>query len=52
VRIGSVTMKAMSVIPGRAGSELTAELPDPPPAEGSVLAQGLLVGVCATTPRC
>jgi threonine dehydrogenase-like Zn-dependent dehydrogenase len=41
-------MRAMSVIPGRAGSELTADLPDPPPAEGSVLAQGLLVGICAT----
>jgi glucose 1-dehydrogenase len=41
-------MRAMSVIPGRAGSELTADLPDPPAAEGSVLAQGLLVGICAT----
>jgi threonine dehydrogenase-like Zn-dependent dehydrogenase len=41
-------MKAMSVIPGRDGSELTADLPDPPSAEGSVLAQGLLVGICAT----
>src|ERR1035441_2580437 len=48
VRISSVTMRAMSVIPGRDGSELTADLPDPPPAEGSVLAQGLLVGICAT----
>jgi len=47
-RIGSVPMKAMSVIPGRAGSELTADLPDPPHAEGSVLARGLLVGICAT----
>jgi glucose 1-dehydrogenase len=41
-------MKAMSVIPGRSGSELIAELPDPPPAEGSVLVQGLLAGICGT----
>jgi glucose 1-dehydrogenase len=41
-------MRAMSVIPGRVGSGLTAELPDPLPAEGSVLAEGLLVGICGT----
>jgi len=41
-------MKAMSVIPGRRGSELVAERPDPPPAEGAVLAEGLLVGICGT----
>ncbi len=41
-------MRAMSVIPGRMHSGLTAELPDPPPAEGSVLAEGLLVGICGT----
>ena len=41
-------MKAMSVIPGRRGSELIAEMPDPPLAEGSVLAQGLLAGICGT----
>ena len=41
-------MRAMSVIPGRRGSELIAELPDPPPAEGAVLAEGLLAGICGT----
>ena len=41
-------MKAMSVIPGRPGSELIAELPDPPPADGSVLVEGLLAGICGT----
>jgi len=41
-------MKAMSVIPGRRGSELIADLPDPPPADGSVLAEGLLAGICGT----
>src|SRR2546430_16101520 len=38
----------MSVIPGCPGSELIAELPDPPPAEGSVLVEGLLAGICGT----
>jgi len=41
-------MKAMSVIPGRPGSELIAELPDPPPGGGSVLVEGLLAGICGT----
>jgi len=41
-------MKAMSVIPGRPGSALIAERPEPPPAEGSVLAEGLLAGICGT----
>jgi glucose 1-dehydrogenase len=41
-------MKVMSLIPGRPGSALTAESPDPPPAEGAVLAEGLLVGICGT----
>jgi threonine dehydrogenase-like Zn-dependent dehydrogenase len=41
-------MKAMSVIPGRRGSALIAEPPDPPLAEGSVLAEGLLAGICGT----
>jgi glucose 1-dehydrogenase len=40
-----LTMKAMSVIPGRPGSELIAGLPDPPPADGSVLVEGLLAGI-------
>jgi glucose 1-dehydrogenase len=38
----------MSVIPGHPGSELIAERPDPPPAEGSVLVAGLLAGICGT----
>ena len=41
-------VKAMSVIPGQLGSELVAELPDPPPGRGSVLVEGLLVGICGT----
>ena len=46
--IMQLTMKAMSVIPGRRGSELIADLPDPPPADGSVLAEGLMAGLCGT----
>ena len=30
-------MRVMSVIPGRPGSALIAESPDPPPAEGAIL---------------
>ena len=41
-------VKAMSVIPGHLGSELVAELPDPPPGQGSVLVEGLLAGICGT----
>ena len=39
-------MKAMSVIPGRRGSALVADLTDPPPSEGPVLVRGLLAGIC------
>jgi threonine dehydrogenase-like Zn-dependent dehydrogenase len=38
----------MSVIPGRPGSALIAELPDPPPGQGPVLVEGLLAGICGT----
>jgi threonine dehydrogenase-like Zn-dependent dehydrogenase len=38
----------MSVIPGRPGSALIAEVPEPGPEEGSVLAAGLLAGICGT----
>lgn len=38
----------MSVIPGQPGSAIIAELPGPPEADGSVLVEGLLVGICAT----
>ena len=41
-------MKAMSVIPGRPGSTLIDELPDPPPGQGPVLVEGLLAGICGT----
>ena len=36
------------MIPGCPGSALIAELPEPGPDEGSVLAAGLLAGICGT----
>jgi glucose 1-dehydrogenase len=41
-------MRAMSVIPGRGGSEIIADLPDPPLSEGPILVEGLLAGICGT----
>lgn len=41
-------MQACTVIPGHLDSATVGELPDPSPAEGEVLAEGLLVGVCGT----
>jgi threonine dehydrogenase-like Zn-dependent dehydrogenase len=38
----------MSLIPGRPGSELVAELPEPPPDHGPILVEGLLAGICGT----
>src|ERR1700722_10034704 len=38
----------MSVIPGRADSAQAVEVPDPPDADGSILVEGLLVGICGT----
>ena len=38
----------MSVIPGKPGSAEAAELPDPDPADGAILVEGLLVGICGT----
>jgi threonine dehydrogenase-like Zn-dependent dehydrogenase len=42
-------MRALVVTPGRAGSaRVVDDLPEPPGAEGEVLVEGLLVGVCGT----
>ena len=42
-------MRALVVTPGRAGSaRVIDDLPEPPGAEGEVLVEGLLVGVCGT----
>lgn len=39
---------AMSVVPGRRDTATVASVPEPPPAEGSVLVETMLVGVCGT----
>jgi threonine dehydrogenase-like Zn-dependent dehydrogenase len=41
-------MKAMSVIPGKPDSAETADVPDPDRADGTILVEGLLVGICGT----
>jgi len=41
-------MRALTVIPGQAGSARLDDVPEPPPQSGSVLVQTLAVGVCGT----
>jgi threonine dehydrogenase-like Zn-dependent dehydrogenase len=43
-----VSVKALSVVPGKPGTAAVTEQPDPSPDEGSLLVRGLLVGVCGT----
>ena len=41
-------MRALTLVPGRAGSADVTDVPDPDPAPGQLLVQGLAVGVCGT----
>ncbi|MCW2726285.1 MAG: Orf33 [Frankiales bacterium] len=41
-------MRAVSVVPGRPETATVEERPDPAPAEGAILVDGLLMGVCGT----
>ena len=41
-------MKALTVIPLKAGSAQLSEMPDPEPADGELLVEGLALGVCGT----
>ena len=41
-------MRALSVVPGRPDTATVEERPDPPPSDGAVLVDGLLMGVCGT----
>src|SRR3954452_11275029 len=41
-------MRALTVIPLQSGSAAVVELPDPVPAEGELLVDGLALGVCGT----
>lgn len=38
----------MTVVPGKAGSASVAEIPEPSELDGSLLLEGLLVGICGT----
>jgi len=41
-------MRALTVLPGVAGSARVDDVPEPAPADGAVLVQGLALGVCGT----
>ena len=41
-------MRAVTVVPGRAGSALLDDVPEPDPTDGSVLVEALAVGICGT----
>ncbi len=41
-------MRALTVLPGVAGSGDVTELPEPDPSEGRVLVETLAIGVCGT----
>jgi threonine dehydrogenase-like Zn-dependent dehydrogenase len=43
-----VSVKALSVVPGKPETAGVGDHADPSPSEGSVLVQGLLMGVCGT----
>lgn len=41
-------MRALSVVPGKPDTATIEERPEPPPTEGAVLVDGLLMGICGT----
>jgi threonine dehydrogenase-like Zn-dependent dehydrogenase len=41
-------MRAITVVPGKPDSATVSQLPDPPEADGDLLCDGLLMGVCGT----
>ena len=43
-----MSVQALSVVPGKADTARVAEHPDPAASEGSILVDGLLMGVCGT----
>jgi threonine dehydrogenase-like Zn-dependent dehydrogenase len=43
-----VSVRALSVVPGKPETAGVTDQPDPSPDEGALLVQGLLVGVCGT----
>ncbi len=43
-----MSMRALTVVPGCAGSAHLEEVDEPPPEDGEVLVKGLAVGICGT----
>ncbi len=43
-----VPMKALTVIPGKAGSVEVTDVPEPPESDGEVLVETMAIGVCGT----
>ena len=41
-------MKAITVVPGKPDQVRVEDLPDPPPAQDTLLVRGLLLGICGT----
>lgn len=41
-------MRAMTIVPGKADSASHGEVGEPPEADGSILVEGLLAGICGT----
>ncbi|MQA86845.1 MAG: alcohol dehydrogenase catalytic domain-containing protein [Streptosporangiales bacterium] len=41
-------MRAATVVPGRPDSAAVTEIPEPSPADGAVLVEGMLIGICGT----
>lgn len=41
-------MKALTIIPGKAGSAVVQDVPEPAPGEGDVLVRALELGICGT----
>ena len=41
-------MRALTVVPGQAGSASVVDLPDPVPGPGELLVEGLALGICGT----
>ena len=46
-----MSVRALSVVPGKPETAGVNDHPDPSPSEGSLVVQGLLMGVCGTVWR-
>ena len=44
-------MRAITVVPGQAGSARLDDVPEPDPSQGAVLVEALALGICGTDAR-